>query len=234
MQFNELIDRISAFVPRLLGALPLALAIMLGCFLLNLLVARALLVLARRTHLTEMDVRPIRRVLRWVIRLLSAILILSVFGFEIGGLWAMLSTILGLVAIGFVAVWSLISHTSASMLILLLQPFQMGDDLEFPGEPVKGRAVDFNFFFTTLVDHEGRLYQIPNNLFFQKTLFRRKNQRIISLAAQFNSGKPVDVELPPAPANALPAKANPAEPQPATTNMTSPHPSSITPSAPRR
>lgn len=233
MHFNELIDRISALVPRLLGALPLAFAIMLGCFLLNLLVARALIVVARRTHLTEMDVLPIRRVLRWVIRLLSGILILSVFGFEIGGLWAMLSTILGLVAIGFVAVWSLISHTSASMLILLLQPFQIGDDLEFPGETVKGRAVDFNFFFTTLVDHEGRLYQIPNNLFFQKTLFRRKNARIISLAAQLHSDKPLEVELPPAPATAVPAKATPTD-QATVLNVTSPDPASITPPAPRR
>lgn len=199
MQLTDLIERIESYVPRLLGALPLALLIILGVFLLNLLVGRALLVLAHRTHLTEMDVLPFRRILQWVTRLLASILILSVFGFEIGGLWAMVSTILGLVAIGFVAVWSILSHTSATMLILFLHPFQMGDDLEFPGEPVRGRAIDLNFFFTTLVDHDGRLYQIPNNLFFQKTLKRRKNQRIVSLAAQLNSPVPVEVELPPAP-----------------------------------
>jgi len=232
MQLSELIDRISAFIPRLLGALPIALAIMVGIFLLNLLVGRALLILAQRTHLTEVDVLPFRRVLGWVIRLLGGILILSVFGFEIGGLWAMLSTILGLVAIGFVAVWSLISHTSASMLILLLQPFQMGDDLEFPGEPVRGRAVDFNFFFTTLIDHEGTLYQIPNNLFFQKTLRRRTNRRIISLAAQLQSSQALEVELPPPPkeAPAAPAVAAPikmADP------MNYPDPKSISPPARR-
>ena len=199
MQLTDLIERIQSYLPRLLGALPLALLIILGVFFLNLLVGRALLVLAHRTHLTEMDVLPFRRMLQWLTRILASILILSVFGFEIGGLWAMVSTILGLVAIGFVAVWSILSHTSATMLILFLHPFQMGDDLEFPGEPVRGRAIDLNFFFTTLVDHDGTLYQIPNNLFFQKTLKRRKNQRIVSLAAQLNSPKPVDVELPPPP-----------------------------------
>ena len=169
------------------------------------------------------------RILRWVTRLLATILILSVFGFEIGGLWAVLSTILGLVAIGFVAVWSLISHTSATMLILFLHPFQMGDDLEFPGEPVKGRAVDLNFFFTTLVDHDGTLYQIPNNLFFQKTLKRRKNQRIISLAAQLNSTTPIEVELPPAPpASVATGKVEPPDPM-----MNYPDPRSIAP-PPRR
>jgi len=229
MQLSEFIDRFAAFLPRLLGALPLAIGIMVGVFLLNLLVGRALLVLAQRTHLTEMDVLPFRRGLRWLVRLLGGILILSVFGFEIGGLWAMLSTILGLVAIGFVAVWSLISHTSATMLILFLQPFQMGDDLEFPGEPVRGRAVDLNFFFTTLIDHQGVHFQIPNNLFFQKTLRRRKNQRIISLAAQLNSTEPIQVEWPPAPSIAVPAGKVEAP----DSMMNFPDPRSILPPPPR-
>lgn len=54
-------------------------------------------------------------------RFLAGILILSVLGFEIGGVWAMLSTIMGLVAIGFVVMWSILSHTSATMLILFFQ-----------------------------------------------------------------------------------------------------------------
>jgi hypothetical protein len=147
-----------------------------------------------------MDVLPVRKILGWGVRVVALILILSVFGFQIGGIWAMLSTIFGLVAIGFVAVWSILSHTSATMLILFLHPFQVGDDVEFPGEPVKGRVMDLNFFFTTIVDHDGMVYQIPNNLFFQKTLKRRKNEHIISLAAQLNSSQPAFVELPAAPA----------------------------------
>jgi|APLak6261667961_1056064.scaffolds.fasta_scaffold00064_5 small-conductance mechanosensitive channel len=206
MQLSDLKELISEIYPRFMAVAPLVLAIILGTYLLNLLVGRALIVLANRTRLTEMDVLPFRQVLRWVTRFLSGILILSVLGFEIGGLWAMLSTVLGLVAIGFVAVWSILSHTSATMLILFLHPFQMGDDLEFAGEPVQGRAVDINFFFTTLVDHEGVLHQIPNNLFFQKALKRRRNAHIISLAAQLNSPDPVPVDLPPKPALATDAK----------------------------
>jgi len=199
MQFSDFTYQFMEYLPRLLGALPLVLAIMVGAFLLNLVLGRALLLVARRTNLGALDVLPVRHILQWLTRIIAAILILSVFGFEIGGIWAMLSTILGLVAIGFVAVWSLISHTTATVLILFLRPFQMGDDLEFPGEPVNGRAVDINFFFTTLIDHEGKLYQIPNNLFFQKVIKRRKNAHIISLAAQLNSRQPVALDLPPAP-----------------------------------
>ena len=164
MQLSDFTYHFMESLPRLLGALPLAIAIMVGTFVLNLVLGRALLLVARRTHLTALDVLPVKQILQWLTRLIAAILILSVFGFEIGGIWAMLSTILGLVAIGFVAVWSLISHITATVLILFLRPFQMGDDLEFPGEPVSGRAVDINFFFTTLVDHEGTYHQIPSEI----------------------------------------------------------------------
>lgn len=212
MDISALIERLSSVLPGVLAALPVALLIIIGAFVLNLLVGRAMALLARRTHLTEMDVLPISNLVRWLVRLVALILILGVFGFQIGGIWAVLSTVFGLIAIGFVAVWSLISHTTATMLILFLRPFQVGDDVEIAGEPVRGRVMDINFFFTTLIDHEGVLQQIPNNLFFQKTLKRRRNLPPVSLAAQLNSHLPAVVELPPPPAPpavavaALPAK----------------------------
>ncbi|HEY8994395.1 MAG TPA: mechanosensitive ion channel family protein [Lacunisphaera sp.] len=225
MQLSNLTERIADYLPQLMGALPLVLGIVIGTYFLNLLLGRALVLLAHRTHLTEVDVLPVRHILRWITRLLAVILILSVLGFQIGGIWAVLSTIFGLVAIGFVAVWSVISHTSATVLILLLRPFQMGDDLEFPGEPIRGRAVDLNFFFTTLIDHEGNLYQIPNNLFFQKTVKRRKNERLVSLAAQLNSSVALEVPLPPAPDATVPAgKARETSPL-----MNTPDPKSFMP-----
>ena len=201
------------YLPHLLEALPAAGIIIVGAWILNLLIGRAMSLVARRTRLTDMDVLPVRKILGWGVRVIALILILSVFGFQIGGIWAMLSTIFGLVAIGFVAVWSILSHTSATMLILFLHPFQVGDDVEFPGEPVKGRVIDINFFFTTVIDHDGMLCQIPNNLFFQKTLKRRKNEYVVSLAAQLNSSQAAAVQLPPAPPADQPAD-RPKEPDP--------------------
>jgi len=190
---QRIVDRL----PDLLAALPVVGGILVATFLLNLFIGRLLRMRARRTHLTEEDVQPFRRLLVWLVWAIAFILILGVFGFQIGGIWAMLSTVLGLVAIGFVAVWSLLSHTTATILLLFLRPFQVGDDLEFAGESVAGRVADLNFFFTTLVDHEGVLFQIPNNLFFQKTIKRRRHEPSHSLAAQLNAVHPAGVELPP-------------------------------------
>ncbi len=225
MELSTLSERIAAYFPALLAALPVALIIVLGALALNLLIGRAMIILAHRTHLTDLDVLPVRKLLRWLIRIVAVILILGVFGFQIGGIWAMLSTILGLVAIGFVAVWSLISHTTATMLILLLRPFHVGDDIEFAGEPVRGRVIDINFFYTTVIDHEGMLQQIPNNLFFQKTLKRRINAGPISLAVQLHADLPAKVALPPPPVEKKVDEKTP-EPDP---NMMLPDPRSIAP-----
>jgi small-conductance mechanosensitive channel len=214
MQVPEFWERISAHLPQVIAALPVALAIIIGTIVLNLILGRALLLLAHRTHLTEADVLPIRHILRWLLRIIASILILSVLGFKLGGIWAVISTVMGLVAIGFVAVWSLLSNTSSTVLILFLRPFQIGDDIEFPGEPVRGRVVDLNFFFTTLIDHEGTLLQIPNNLFFQKTVKRRRNQPPVALAIQLNSPIHAQVELPSPPPPATGAEAKPRQPDP--------------------
>ena len=196
---SELWTRIEGYLPQVLAALPVAIAIAVGAMLLGLIIDRAVLLLARRTHVEQSDLLPLRQITRWLLRIIAAVLILGVFGFRIGGLWAVISTVLGLVAIGFVAMWSLLSHSTATQLILFLRPYQVGDDLEFPGDPVRGRVVDLNFFYTTLVDHEGALFQIPNNLFFQKVLRRRRNQPPVRLAYQLNNPMPAEVPLPPPP-----------------------------------
>lgn len=225
MQLSDLTERTAALIPAFLAALPVALIIIVGAIVLNMLLGRAMIILAHRTHLTDLDVLPVRNLVSWLIRIVAVILILGVFGFQIGGIWAMLSTILGLVAIGFVAVWSLISHTTATMLLLFLRPFHVGDDIEFAGEPVRGRVVDINFFFTTLVDHDGMLQQIPNNLFFQKTLKRRKHANPISLAIQLHAESPAEMPLPPPPAEKA-TNDKVKEPDPM---MMLPDPRSITP-----
>ena len=92
-----------------------------------------------------------------------------------------------MIAIGFVAVWSVLSNVSCTVIMLIARPFNIGDEIEFAGEPIKGRVVDLNFVYTTLQDEEGRLQQIPNNLFFQKMIKRRLNPLPVTLAAQLSS-----------------------------------------------
>lgn len=174
-------------------ALPLALLVLVGAAFVQFILNRGLNLLASRTHLAPTDLLPLKKVLKSVLYLVTSILILTVFGVNLGGLWAILSTILAMVAIGFVAVWSLLSNVSSTVIILLFRPFAIGDELEFAGEPVKGKVVDLNFLYTTLRDAEGSLIQIPNNLFFQKSVKRRPCLGSISLAEQLNRDQAAEV-----------------------------------------
>lgn len=214
--------------PRLLAAMPATLAIIVGAVLLRMISARLLLLLADNTSMSKEMVTPFIRLMRGTITVVALILILGVFGFNLGGLWTLLATILGMIAIGFVAVWSLLSNMSATVIILMTQPFQVGDDVEIAGDPVKGRVIDLNFFFTTLLDEDGRLIQVPNNLFFQKTLKRRRNGATVSLAFQLNSATPAALPPPPVSERSDSPKSSDSTP-----NLSAPDPETLSPATTR-
>lgn len=86
------------------------------------------------------------------------------------------------VAVGFVAVWSVLSNLLCSILIVTFEPFAVGDDVEIiepvGGTGLRGRVVTLSLLFTTLAETTdegltGALVQVPNNIFFQKTIRKR-------------------------------------------------------------
>jgi small-conductance mechanosensitive channel len=193
MDTTLLIETFHTYLPQIAAALPIAIAALLVGILINLITERSLLLFARRTALSEADILPICKLARLVISLITLIVILSIFGFNLGGIWAMLSTVLAMIAIGFVAVWSMLSNVSATVLILLMRPFNIGDEIELSSEKIKGRVVDLNFFFTTLRTDENTTHQVPNNLFFQKVVTRTTNSTTVSLTEQLQKDEPASL-----------------------------------------
>lgn len=174
MNYPNLSEGINELLPALITILPSAILVIVGAVFLRIVTNRGLKVMTRKTRLTPSEVIPIKKTLNWLILGITAILLLGIFGFNLGGLWTMISTTLAMVAIGFVAVWSILSNISCTLMILLFRPFSIGDQLEFPGEDIQGKAIDLNFLYTTLETTDGYRMQVPNNLFFQKTLKRRR------------------------------------------------------------
>lgn len=179
---------LDAHLPKVMALLPAALVVVIGAYLINLVLTRGMRLLANRSHLTLDDVGPMRRLLQWLIVTGAVVALLGLFGVNLSGLWAVISTVLAMIAIGFVAVWSVLSNTLCTLIILIVRPFGIGDEVEFAGEaaPVRGRVVDLNFIYTTLQCDDGCDLQIPNNLFFQKVLKRRRNTEPVSLARQLH------------------------------------------------
>ncbi len=148
-------------------------AIILAILLLGMLamvfLLRALDMAGSRAKVPTLVLQPMRNVVKLLVALIVLTLVLGQFGIE---LMSILTATVALVAIGFFAVWSLVSHVTATFLLVVVKPFNMNDTVKFAGEEVKGKVVDINLFFTSLQTDDGDRYQVPNNLFFQKTLRR--------------------------------------------------------------
>ena len=112
-------------------------------------------------------------VVRWLVIGGLSLAAVVAFGIDLQGLWSTIMAALSLIAIGFVAMWSILSHMLASVLIVIFRPFEVGDRGEVVGDySVFGEVIDLNPVYTTLRAADGGTFQIPNNVFFQKVLKR--------------------------------------------------------------
>ena len=139
---------------------------------------------AQWAGLPRLAFAPVRLMLRYAILVAAAALILSLWGFQIGTILALLGSLLGLVAIGFVAVWSVLSNFLCTFVLVVFKPFSVGDELELPADNVRGRVTDLSLIFTTLQVSGDETVVIPNNTFFQRVFKRRLGAHTTGLGEQ--------------------------------------------------
>jgi small-conductance mechanosensitive channel len=115
---------------------------------------------------------------RWLIVLITVIVILRVLGFSAGQVLASLSAFALVAAVAFFAYWSVLSNGTCSLFLYLFQPFRVGDWIEMRENEnnvvAAGEVTGINLVFVSLthVDDEGveNEFQIPTNLMFQRTI----------------------------------------------------------------
>ncbi|MDF9827644.1 small-conductance mechanosensitive channel [Ereboglobus sp. PH5-10] len=170
------IDDIKRVSLHIVGHLPKALVYIAFITVLYFIAKRLLLFLSMRTSATFAE--PMRRATKYFFVFVGVIAVFGAFEADLGSLWAMIGTVAALIAVGFVAMWSVLSNLSCTVLILFFRPFEVGDDIEFTDPAgLRGKVINLNFAYTTLRDDEGRLLQIPNNLFFQRIVKRRPGRK---------------------------------------------------------
>ena len=136
--------------------------------LINRFMAGSIRGLEQRLSLPEETLLGFTRVMKVVVWLIAALLILSLWGASVSGLWTLLVTTVTIIGVGFLAVWAMISNATASLFITIWRPFQSGDTVELLPENFRGRVIGHNLMFTVLRMEDGARLQVPNNLFFQK------------------------------------------------------------------
>ena len=130
------------------------LAVLLVALVVSLALKRLINVMRDVKHVSPLIANRLHAVRRWVIIVLAILVILEALGI-FRGAWALISTALAALALGFVAAWSVLSNATAALLILTFRPFRIGDEIELlelsNGFPIGGRVLDMNLLYTTLV-----------------------------------------------------------------------------------
>lgn len=188
MSWDDLVQQYERLVqPALHSGVIVVLAIV-GRFVIK----RLFLVLEPRVPVPPMVFGFLRRMV-WVLScVLVGYLLLTVWGLPLNTLLGMIGAALTMVAIGFVAVWSLLSNFMSAVVLMAFRPFRVGDEVEFSGEAVKGRVVDLTLLYTTLKTAEGDYFQVPNNMFFQKMFRCRAGKKRGDLREQLLRSEPAE------------------------------------------
>lgn len=165
------------------------LIIILAGFLLNLLVQNWLTFTLDKFRISTLPLKPIQTIIRWiVIFLVAAVIVNSITNVD---LITLVTGALAMVAIGFVASWSVISHFFCAILLMILKPFDIGDTITIVGEGLSGRVVDLTLLYTSLRVDEHTIHQVPNSLFFQRCITRKREVKAdVTLEEQFIKDEP--------------------------------------------
>ncbi len=145
--------------------------------------------LEERERRAELLATWIAKVGSFLVVIAGVLLILHELRIPVAPLWTMVSAVLAMVAIGFVAVWSILSNTLCSLMLLIFQPFKAGSTIELVGTEVRGRVVNFNLMYTTLRTDDGDAIEVPNNAFFQQPIRHREGRKCVDLDEQLTRVK---------------------------------------------
>ncbi len=110
-----------------------------------------------------------KRILIFSLYVFVFLLLVIIWGGDIKNIWVSIGSILGVIAIGFFAIWSILSNIVAGIIIYTINPFKITDTLVLVEKDVTGKVIDIGLIYTKLQDKDG-IITVPNNLFFQQVV----------------------------------------------------------------
>ena len=146
-------------------------------FAVHLVARSAINRFAGARQLKESRTRLAHKVSRTSLLSLGAFVALSIWGVDVKNLWIFVTSVVGIVAIGFFAVWSILSNIIAGFILLVSDAFRIGDTITILPDGIQGRVTESKLMFVVLEDSNGDIYHIPNNLLFQKYIKKTANKQ---------------------------------------------------------
>lgn len=157
------------------GAVTIGIVVVTAAILFALRTAILRFVRVRQIH--RLRGRFVYRIARVFTIIFAGFLLVYVWGFDPEKLWLLVTGFIGLVAVAFFAVWSLLSNIIAGFFLFLSDPFKINDEIEVPEVSLAGKVLDIRPLFVILEEPSGHTVFVPNNILFQKS-FRRFDSEI--------------------------------------------------------
>lgn len=135
----------------------IALIILIVCFILINLLARAVRNRLRKTKKTEMVADVIYKTIRIILKVLVLFIFLGFIGVDMAGVSSIIAS--GAVAIGL-AIQGSLSNIAGWIILIVTRPFRIGDYIIAQGE--SGTVEEINLFYTHLKTPDNKVVFIPN------------------------------------------------------------------------
>jgi small-conductance mechanosensitive channel len=147
-----------------------SITIVIAYVLIRLLFASLIKRSAKKFSYQKRRITLIRKATYLFISCLAFLLILLVWGVKQHELFFFMSSTITVIGVAFFAQWSLLSNTTASLIIFLNHPIKIGDKIEIIEEDdnIIGVINDIGLFFITIKTEEKEILTITNTLFLQK------------------------------------------------------------------
>lgn len=192
-------------IPNLGMQLLYALLILLIAFGMQRLIIRSMKLARRGQWLPPSASVLLGNFLRWAIWVCAILFMLELFGLPIRSLWAGVLSVALLVAIAFVASWSILANILSAVLMLTFSRARIGDIVELRDtkqeEGIRGKIIDINLFFVTLeelkpdlaISEKLPVTQVPCHMFFFRVTRCWRGQYTQPLKDAFKEGQIITV-----------------------------------------
>jgi len=119
----------------------------------------------------------IKKGVNTILLLLLVALVLVIWGVKESDISVYIGSILTVVGVAFFAQWSILSNITSSIIIFFNHAVRLEDTIiimEGKDYQIEGRVSDIDLFFVTLKTEDGEEIILPNNIFIQKTIRKKK------------------------------------------------------------
>lgn len=149
--------------------------------LVNILIKSLIKRKVENKEAKEKRANLIRKIINYSSLIIIILSLISIWGFNLDNIWIYITSVLTLIAIGFIAVWSILSNLLAGVLLFFTGTVKIGDKITIITdkilpiqETISGKVRHISTLFVELQDEESNIIYVPNNLFFQRIIKKSK------------------------------------------------------------